>query len=966
MPPRQTSSNLIGKRYELQNTIGRGGMGVVYRAIDHLTGQLVALKQVIAQDTPNLMDSENGGGRHFRLALAQEFKLLASLHHPYIIEVKDYGFDDQNHQPYFTMELLENAYPITQVTQNSSLQEKLTYLVQMLQALTYLHRRGILHRDLKPANVLVFQGQIKVLDFGLSTMQDRNTSQSSITQTAGTIAYLAPEVLMGSTPSESADLYAVGMIAYEILANQYPFNDASVATLINDVIHTYPDCSQLDISADLALVIERLIQKDPEARYPTARDAIHALETAYGTPLLTNTIATRESFLQSARLIGRDSELYQLHTSLKNAQAGIGSAWLIGGESGVGKSRLLDELRNLAMVNGALVMRDYSSHEAQTPYHSWRAILQWLGLLTDLNPADAGLIKLLVPDIFTLPTHDPKTASELEPDKIEARLLHMLEQMLIAQNQPIVIILEDLHWASSESLSLFAHLAGMTKDLPLVLIGSYRDDERPNLPALLPDIPVIKLNRLNDQDIAQLSKAMLGEAGKQADVINLLQQETKGNVFFLIEVVRTLAADAGDLEQIGHITLPQNVFSGGIQQIITRRLSFIPQQYQHPLCYAAAIGRQQDLKLLSHILPDLNIEHFLAECANAAVFEIRDGVWQFVHDKLRDGVLATIAPQDLRDIHHQIAQAIETLYIADNHAALLTYHWGMANQPEKESYYASMAGEQALRSGAYHQAVTYFERSLQTSQLNMLSPRDSQLRRVYLQNRKAEAYLGFGGYDQAYELYQESLTISEHLNEKPAIAEVLYHLGNVDFVRNLVDRAETYYQDSLAIYRELNDRAGIARVVHSLGNIAYEKGNDEQAKLLYQESLSLSRQVGDQWGMAGALTTQTVPDLSEAASQDIPQIIQKFALHVQQKQVKAALNTLLHLAQQHILNDHKPSALSLLAFILNHPELPAELEDEAEQLTFELQNALDSQLVNISWERGKSYTFESILTSLKS
>src|SRR5690606_21012116 len=148
--------------------------------------------------------------------------------------------------------------------------------------------------------------------------------------------------------------------------------------------------------------------------------------------------------------------------------------------------------------------------------------------------------------------------------------------------------------------------------------ASYRDDERPELPESLPAVPKIKLQRLSERDIARLSEAMLGEAGKHPQVIDLLQRETEGNVFFLVEVVRALAEEVGELDQIGRVTLPQNVFSGGIKRIIQRRLEQIPAEFQDLLQVAALVGRQQDLAILRHLAKGADLDRFLATCANAA------------------------------------------------------------------------------------------------------------------------------------------------------------------------------------------------------------------------------------------------------------------------------------------------------------------------------------------------------------
>src|SRR5205823_6661840 len=124
--------------------------------------------------------------------------------------VLDYGFDDER-QPYFTMMLLENASNILDAGMGQPVEVRVHLLVQILQALAYLHRRGIIHRDLKPGNILVVGDQVKLLDFGLSSVQGQGYGIAPGT-TSGTIAYLAPEALNEGQISEASDLYAVGMI----------------------------------------------------------------------------------------------------------------------------------------------------------------------------------------------------------------------------------------------------------------------------------------------------------------------------------------------------------------------------------------------------------------------------------------------------------------------------------------------------------------------------------------------------------------------------------------------------------------------------------------------------------------------------------------------------------------------------------------------------------------------------------
>jgi serine/threonine protein kinase len=177
-----------------------------------------------------------------RLTLAREFHLLASLRHPNIISVLDYGFDDER-SPYFTMELLEGAETILTAGARRPFEGRIDLLSQMLQALAYLHRRGVIHRDLKPGNVMVVGDQVKVLDFGVSTVRAGRPERGSFI--VGTLAYMAPELLLGAQANEASDLYAVGVIAYELFAGRHPFDLTNLFRLRDDVMHKAPDLSTL-------------------------------------------------------------------------------------------------------------------------------------------------------------------------------------------------------------------------------------------------------------------------------------------------------------------------------------------------------------------------------------------------------------------------------------------------------------------------------------------------------------------------------------------------------------------------------------------------------------------------------------------------------------------------------------------------------------------------------------------------
>lgn len=551
----------VNGRYLIHEKIGEGGMGVVYRATDRLAEHILAFKQVIVPTWHYQVDDETEGeiAETLRLALAHEFETLASLRHPNIISVLDYGFDEER-RPFFTMDYMLGAKTILEAGAGLDEVGKVHLIQQMLQALAYLHRRGILHRDLKPANVLVTYRTVRILDFGLAT------TQKSTMQAAGSIPYIAPEVWEDQPHTEAADLYAVGVIAFELFAGRHPF-DVNSHRFIDQVLDELPDLSMLKASPRVTAVIAHLIEKTQERRYPSAEACIAAFSQAIGQPIPAESIAIRESYLQAATFVGRQTEKEQLLNALEETKQRRGSAWLVSGESGVGKSRLLDEIATQALVQGALVLRGQGVEDVGgSPLQLWRDVLRRLVLTVALDDLAVSVLQALIPDIERLLGRTAPPAPELDSAAARQRLISTITSLFSSQSQCILLILEDLQWAEA-GLEILQQLTRLVPRLPLLIIGSYRNDEKASLVEQLPLMQELPLQRLSPNEMAELSTSMLGEVGENPEVLALLQRETEGNAFFLVEVVRALAEEAGRLSAIGQMRLPQQLFPRGFKRL---------------------------------------------------------------------------------------------------------------------------------------------------------------------------------------------------------------------------------------------------------------------------------------------------------------------------------------------------------------------------------------------------------------
>jgi len=837
----------ITNRYHIIDKLGQGGMGAVWRVYDRLEKTKVALKQVLL--SPGQLDFASKAGTDdidkLRLSLAHEFSILATLRHPHILSVLDFGFDDDGH-PFYTMTLLEAGQDVKSYAEDLTQDEQMRVLTQMLQALHYLHRRGILHRDLKTDNVLIDQdGQVKVMDFGIAK-KDKDSHQSTEDDSiSGTIRYMSPELFQGDKASVSSDLYAFGLMAYEILVGKYPFEFENIGMLIMKIMTETPDTSQLP--DELELWMECLLNRDPDLRYQSAYDALQGLYFSRNLPVPPENQLIRESFLQASAFVGRESELEQLTDALDTIKT-ENAFFLIGGESGVGKSRLLDELRVRALVAGASVLRGQGVDGGGLPFQLWRNIVRRMVLMVEVTELQAGVLKDILPDVSELLGREIPDAPELTGKAYQERMVLAIVDLFRNLPQSVVLLLEDVQW-TVESLAVLEQMLKVQEQLPnLMIVANYRDDEAPDLPQKLAGMTHIKLERLTPDAVSELSSAMLGEAGKNEEVVNLLHSQSEGNLFFLVETVRALAEASGDLQRIGQGELPEDVFTGGMQAITRRRLSKVDAQYSDVQMLAAVIGREIDTKLLSHTHEKVTVDAWLNNASDYGVVAIQDNTWRFAHDKLRETIIADIPNETLTQIHRTAAETIEAAY-PDNKAyneALLN-HWHAAGDFDKELHYLEPVAKQLIDvQGIYAEAQSLLENAL--SRL----PQDDG-RRVALWNLLANSNSLLGNYEASQQYAEDAQQLATRLGDQKGLAASLNRLGLLVLDQGDSAHANDLFQQSLDICRQVGDQHGIARAIKNLGRIADFRGDYTRATGLYQQSLDICRQLGDQRGIADSL-----------------------------------------------------------------------------------------------------------------
>ena len=322
------SGDVLRGRYRLESQIGRGGMGVVYRATDLQLHRTVAVKVI----------SENSSA-DARERLVREARAAAALNHPHIVSVYDVG--EAKGLPFFVMELVDGQS--LGRTPPSDLSRIIEIGLQICAALEHAHTNNIVHRDLKPDNVLISTtGEaVKLADLGLA-LAGHAARISHAGLVLGTPSYMAPEQALGQKVDARTDLYALGVLLYELTTGRVPFAGDDALTVLSQHVHAPPVPPRVlrsDLPRALELLILRLLEKNPDARFQTAAEAAAALRRSLNQPGIDDeadaapAVAILDA-LSRGRLVGRATELAEVRQLWQRALDGQGHAVLLSGEPG--------------------------------------------------------------------------------------------------------------------------------------------------------------------------------------------------------------------------------------------------------------------------------------------------------------------------------------------------------------------------------------------------------------------------------------------------------------------------------------------------------------------------------------------------------------------------------------------------------------------------------------------------------
>ena len=864
-------------RYTVKRFLGEGGKKHVYLAHDTRLERDVAVALIKTEGL-----DEAGLAR-----VRREARAMGRLgDHPNVVTVHDVG--DQDGQPFIVSQYMDGGSVDDLLGRAEHrrlpIERVLRLAEQICQALEHAHARSVIHRDLKPGNVwLTADGTAKLGDFGLALALDRSrlTLEGMM---VGTVAYMPPEQALGRAADARSDLYALGAMLYEMVTGRPPFLGDDAVGIISQHINTppvAPSWHNAEVPRALEAVILRLLAKAPEERpesVAVVRQALGAI-TATSATLAERVVqqdANPLDRLAGGVFVGREREMDELHAGLEDSLSGHGRLFMLVGEPGIGKTRTAEELITYARLRKAQALwgRCYEG-EGAPAYWPWvQAIRSYVhdgdpkALLSEMG-SGAAVIAQVVSEVRERLPGLPVPPS-LGPEQARFRLFDSITTFLknAADEQPLVLVLDDLHWADKPSLLLLQFLAREMRGARLLVIGTYRDvDLRRQHPLsqTLAELTREQLSQrivlrgLTQHDVARFIEVTAGLKPPEA-LVAAVYKETEGNPFFVNEVVRLLVTD-GRLEhpetvKSWSVSIPQ-----GVREVVGRRLDHVSAECNRILTIASVIGREFGLDALERvagIAGDRLLEVIEEAEAVRVLVEVPRtmGRYSFSHALIRETLYEELSTTRRVRLHRQVGEALEALYGAhpEAHLAELAYHFFEAAQGgdvDRAITYAVRAGDRAAATMAHEEAARHYEIALQAMDLR----EGSDEARCALLLTFAETLWRAGEYDRAKEISLRAATLARKLGASEQLARAALGFGGRLVAFAAVIRDETLVgllEEALGTLGA-GDSALRALVLGRLAEEITFSDSYERREAFCGQAVEMARRLGDPAVVAAVL-----------------------------------------------------------------------------------------------------------------
>jgi serine/threonine protein kinase/tetratricopeptide (TPR) repeat protein len=825
-PARMKPGERLGS-YELETHLGSGGMGDVYSARHVKTEERVALK-LLSRTSPTLL-----------YRFKREFRALADVSHRNLISLGELVVLPDG-GAFFTMELVDGL-PFVEYVRRRTRAGQLPNMVrlgrafrQLVEGVERLHEAQCVHRDLKPSNVLANrEGRVVVLDFGLvSELAEPDEGVSRDGQVLGTPAYMAPEQAGFGPVSPATDLYAIGVLLFECLTGSLPFRGTAMEILLQKQENDAPDPGRLvaGVPPTLGDLCMRLL-----SRNPAERAGIDELLDAFSTETIGAVEETTVRRQRRARVpfVGRQAELAELEQALRDVRSS-GSAVTVHvrGASGHGKTALISQfLTDVRSSGDALVLRGRCLERESVPYKGVDAVVDSLSAhlrrrseleAAGFRPRHLAPLAQIFPVLSDLWSLKGSPVKRFEPAEQRRLGLSALREIFtrLADERPLVIHIDDFQWADVDGANLLGTLVRPPDPPAILLVVSFRDlGEGESSDALTEltsaesrlgrDVREIQLEPLSPDEARELAIRLLSpdESSVQPidDVVHQradsFARNSRGNPFYIGQMVLNESAHA---EETGVSA------AGGDDRIVARRIAALAPEGRRLLAAVAVAGGPTPVTVVRQVYESLLAAENTWTGETAALEDVIDNLGELgllsrreeidthetssssgsmipvvdvAHGRIRAVTVSELETEELREIHLELANALEAL---GGKPEALAEHLERAGEYARAADYTERAAKQAVEALAFARAVQLYRRTLDL--LDMLEI-DDQLRTVARDARRqrlrialAEQLVNFGRSSEAGRLLRElanEVPPDQRLRFQRQAAEQLLHAGHV-------------------------------------------------------------------------------------------------------------------------------------------------------------------------------------------
>jgi predicted ATPase/predicted Ser/Thr protein kinase len=858
---RHSGAVVIGaalSHYRNLEPLGGGGMGVVYKAQDTRLGRSVALKflpQEYARDPERL--------ERFR----REARTASALNHPHICTI--YDIDEHEGQPFLVMELIEGQ-TLRSLAARGPSQAELVHLVgQVAKALAAAHAAGIMHRDIKPENIMVRDdGYAKLVDFGLarpiSTVgQPSEATAAELTEPGtvlGTVRYMSPEQARAEAAKSASDLFSLGIVLYELVTGQHPFPAETPIETLHAILSQPPLRPSLrnpELPTALEALILQMLEKDPRLR-PTAAEVDAALAELTGKS--TGSPVGPAPITLPRHTVGRQNELVELQAGFESVVAGRGLFLCVTGEPGSGKTTVVEDfLAGLAAggrtctVGRGRCSERHAGAEAYLPFlEVLESLLHGVG-----GETVARVMKAVAPNwyaqVVPQAAEDSSFVRVLEyaraasQERLKRELVAVLQEL--SRLRPLLLFLDDLHWADASTVDLLAYIGSKCPALRLLLLLTYRPTDL--LLSKHPFVPLrqdfqargvcreLALEFLTHHDVERYLALEFPHHCFPGELAALIHAKTEGNPLFMVDLLRHLRDRQVLAQEQGQWVLARSLpdlereLPESVRSMIERKIDQLGEEDRRVLVAASVQGSEfeaavvaralaLDVAAVEEELERLERVHAFVRLMGEHEFPDRTLTlrYRFVHVLYQDVLYGSLQPARRASMSAAVAQALVG-YHGEKCAAVageLASLWEGAREFALAAECYLQAAENAARLFANREAVVLARRGLDLLQALPDSPERAR-QELALQIALGPALMAVVGKaaPEVERAYTRAQALCQQLSETPQLFPALWGLWFYHLTASEVRKAQALGGQLLSLAQRVEDPALLLESHHALG-----------------------------------------------------------------------------------------------------------------------------------------------------